>query len=229
MDLCTPWFDLDDLDWNAATPAASGTVVNTIDWVFRTTGGRWPGVCRSTIRPNLPCGHMAHACSCRSRWERIDLTTWVRGPIVEIDEVRVGDTVVAADDYRLDNGRWITPHHGGALDPWPSQRLDYPDRTDDTWELTVLHARIPPPSVVGATMDLTLDMLKKGAGGRCSLPDNAVSVSENGVSITLKVAEGGLTGFPLIDTILQAAGVGVRKRRMIDPLTEPAPIRRLTP
>lgn len=225
MSRCAAWITLDSLDCDASSVSASGMIEVASDWVYTYTGSRWPGVCTTTIRPTLSCGHDGIRCHCHTRWERMDLTRWLRGPIVSLDAVEVGGTAYTpADVARIDNAMWLTPiAEGKALWPWPTQNINKADGESDTWSITVTHGALPPAPVLHVTGELACQLVKRANGADCELPSNATSVSDNGVSINLAIPEGGKTGIPRIDTVLELYGAGRRRSRIWDPRMMPAP------
>lgn len=233
MTLAANWFTVADLTCdNANTEGASGYAAAAQSWLYAKTGYRWPGVTQSVVSPTYPCGHdRGQHCTCRVRWQRLDLTRWVRGPIVSVDEVVVDGAVVPDDQYRLDNRRFLAaqydgPGGTGTLLPWPVQNLTLPPGAVGTWQVTVTHGSAPPPEVLAAAKALACQLIAKHNGGPCDLPDNATSVTRDGVTITLQVPEDGRTGIPWIDSVLDLYPP-VQTRRLLDPAAERAPVRRL--
>ncbi len=229
--ICTPWFDATDLTCDASTPEASGLPAAAIDWVFAATGYRYTGECTSTLRPVLPCGHTT-GCGCRTRHERIDLTQWIQGPVTAITDVTIDGVTVDPAHYELHNRRYLVALRPAdatldpALIPWPIQDLTHATDGEDTWTVTVTHGALPPESVMWAARTLACQLVRKQTTGDCDLPDNATSVSDNGVTISLNVPTDGRTGIPSIDAVLDLHGGanGPRTRRMIDPTTGIAPV-----
>ena len=225
MSRCAVWIEPEDVDCDASSPSASGMVAVACDWVYTYTGSRWPGVCTTTIRPTLPCGHDLIRCRCHDRWDRLDLTRWLKPPILTIEDVTVGGTsYTPADVARIDNNKWLTPiAEGEALWPWPHQNLNKANGEADTWSITVTHGALPPTPVLQAAEELACQLVKRVLGRDCELPSNATSVSDNGVSINLAIPVGGKTGIPRIDTVLELYGAGRRRSRIYDPRQMPAP------
>lgn len=233
-DRCADWFTLADLtscEADAASAGASGTVAGAMDWMFHATGSRWTGPCESVIRPLVaPCGHaFTPGCGCsRNAWDRIDLTTWLHGPVTSIDSVTVGGTLIDPQYYRLDNARFFTPQASQGDDnpflPWPDQFVNRPDGDPGTWSITVSHGSGPPASVLDATMYLACQLLRRRSGRECDLPDNATSIARDGVSINFAVPTNGRTGIPSIDTVLDLYAGNRTRRRMHDPLTRVSPV-----
>lgn len=223
MSVCEPWLTIADVctpgDESASPQVVRAAIASAQAWLFDATCAQFTGVCTSVLRPTLPRGEWVDDCDDRSlRW-RIDLSPWVTGPVLSIESIAVEGVEVANTDdvdYRLADGRWLIAHEGGALRPWPRQRLDRPVGAEGTWSVTVTHGRAVPPHVLDAAADLARQLVAKCTGGECLLPDNATSVSRDGVTVELNVPADGQTGLPLVDTV--AAMYRCRRtRRLWDP------------
>lgn len=216
---CEPWLTRTDV---CTDPDVSPAIVNTAiasatSWLFEATCGRFTGVCTSTIRPRRSADLDLHGdCTLPVDRYQVDLSPWVTGPVLSIVEVVVDGEAVDAGDYRLVNSRWLVAHPDGALRPWPPQYVDRPDGDEGTWSVTVTHGRVPPAELVDAAADLAKQLIAKCTGGNCLLPDNATSVSQDGVTVELNVPTDGKTGLPLVDTIV-AMYPCRRTRRIYDP------------
>ena len=222
---CEPWLTRADVCGpgdDVSPTIASAAIASATSWLYEATCGRFTGVCTSTIRPRRLIDD--GVCSVpESRRYRLDLSPWVAGPILSIAEVVVDGVTVDAGDYRLVNARWLVTHEGGALHPWPDQHPDRPDGDEGTWSVTVTHGRVPPPELLDAAADLAKQLIARCTGGDCLLPDNATSVSRDGVTVELNVPTDGKTGLPLIDTVV-AMYPCRRTRRIYDPATPEAEV-----
>ena len=214
--VCSPWLSVSDLcdDGNDEVTAAHAIDVATA-WLFVATGSIFTGSCQTVIRPNPgQCGHK-HGCGCGT-WRRFDLSMSVPGPVLGVTEVAVGIEIVDAAEYLFRHNRFLVPTPGGALDPWPTQNPLAPDGAPDTWSVTVEYGRLPPPDLVFAAKELATQIAAKCNGEECDLPDNATSISRDGMTIQLSVPTDGTTGLPLVDSIV--ANYAKRApRRMLDP------------
>ena len=232
---CEPWLTYADVcDPNAEDPVsrgiASAAIASATAWMFDATCSQFTGVCTSVIRPRPPCGHEGDdQCTAACNWRRIDLSPWVAGPIRTIEAVTVdGEELSNYEDvdYRLAMGRYLVPHEDGALRPWPRQYMNRADGAEGTWSVTVTHGVIPPPHVLDATADLAKQFIAKCTGGECLLPDNATSISRDGVTVELNIPTDGKTGLPMVDTV-----VGMypckRTRRLHDPADAEPEVQRL--
>lgn len=214
MTICTDWFDAADLDCDAADLAATAVdflVDVAQEWMYAATGSQFSGECEATLRPVLPC-----ACTwrCDCGWRRIDLSVWVPAPITLVEVVVDG---VVDTDWQIVNDRFLMPLNDR---DWPVQDLDV-TTGDGVWTVEVTYGEAPPNPVLWAGKELACQLVRKATTGECDLPDNATSVSDNGVTISLDVPEGGRFGIPLIDAALDLFGGAGRRqrRRMHDPLT----------
>lgn len=221
MTLCGAWLTRADVchpNQEVSPAVVSAAIASATSWLYDATCQQFPGVCTSVVRPTMPCGH-EEACGCRAGWRRLDLSPWVTGPVLTVETVTVNGADlgnVDGVDYRLADGRFLVPHEGGGLWPWPAQHLNRLDGEDGTWSVTVTHGRTPPPHVVDAAADLARQLIAKCTGGDCLLPDNATSITRDGVTVQLNVPTGGKTGLPTIDSIVEMYPCK-RTRRMYDP------------
>lgn len=230
MSVCEPWLTVADVCTDDVAPATvtRAAIANAQAWLYDATCQQFTGVCASVVRPVLPCGHR-QVCDCRASWRRLDLSPYVTGPVLTIEAVTVnGETLANLDDvdYRLAESRFLVPHEGGALWPWPAQHLNRVDGADDTWSVRVTHGRTPPPHLLDAAADLARQLIAKCTGGDCLLPDNATSISRDGVTVELNVPTDGQTGLPLVDSVV-AMYRCKRSRRMYDPAAIGGETRRL--
>lgn len=118
------------------------------------------------------------------------------GPVRSIVEVRVGDVVLDASSYSLQNGMLVLgacPLCGGCE---PSIEVDY------DWGV------VPPVGYETAIGQLACEFLADLVGSPCKLPARALSVSRQGVSVELldptTTVESGLTGLPGVDSFIRA-------------------------
>ena len=198
--ICTEWFGVERLENcdSAVAVLAQQSVDEAISWIFRMTGSQFIGTCTTTLWPWPKCDRHGQRCGC-GNLERYDLSLDVSGTVSEIVEVVVDGDTVPTTDYWLGSGRWLIPMRDGALWPWPEQDLH---AAAPRWSVTVEHGTAPPPEVVRAAVILAEQLLAKATGAECDLPDNATSISKDGMSIQLAVPTDGKTGIPLVDSIV---------------------------
>lgn len=219
--MCEPWITADDVcTSDEELERAQQAADEAMAWLFRATCAQFTGLCTSLIRPDVrggkSCRPSTSALDPQPRWHRVDLTTMVPGAIRSIIEVQVEGVVIDSDDYRLVRGKYLVPHTGGGLDPWPFQDLNRPDGDIDTWSALVEHGNPAPADLVEAARQLATQLLNKACGRECDLPDNATSISRDGMSIELRIPERGETGLPLVDSIVALYPCASR-RRILDP------------
>jgi hypothetical protein len=228
--ICTDWLQPEDICADEENIELAQAMVNAAtSWVFRATCSQFTGICTSEIRPASTgirrCGSSINmpfftgdrlTVAADSGPVRMDLTPWVPGVIREIDAVFVDGDVIDPENYWLANGRWLVPLEDGLLWPWPTQNLNLPSTEDSTWEVLVTHGNPPPAEILEATADLARELLAKCTGGACNLPDNATSLTKDGMSIQLSVPTDGKTGLPFVDSVMMLYPCASR-RRMLDP------------
>ena len=147
-------------------------------------------------------------------------------PVVSIEEVEIDGVVLASDQYRLDEWRWLTrmadPTTGEAQ-RWPScQRLDRPDGEDSTWSVTYVYGITPPLSGQKAAAQLGGEIYKSCLGGDCALPTGTVQRTRAGITIQKApfISWGQIngrwaTGLPLVDAFLTSVNKRGLTRRPI--------------
>jgi hypothetical protein len=224
--MCDDWITSSDLtcDLTGVMPNVVQTAIDAaVQWLDDVTCGQYGGVCTTEIRPVIECGHR-NICGCGSRWEKLDLLEWVSGPIVEITDVTVNGATVTDDYWTLVNHRWLT-----ALDPddsTPTPLLPWPYQNmrrltgEGVWSVTVEHGQNPPAPLRMAAAELACQLLQRMLGRDCDLPDNATSVSRQGVTVSLQARTEGKIGLPTVDAVIETYGcIGKRGRasRLVDP------------
>lgn len=225
--LCTPWLKPTDVCVDGAQPAQIAQAIESAQsWLFDSTCQQFTGECTSEIRMQLPCG-CDDMCGHRRRYRRLDLSPWVTGSVLSIEEITVNGAVIPDDDYRLGMGRYLIPHDGGALDPWPVQNLNRPDGDTGTWSALIRHGNPPPPHLADAAADLAKELVLYCINGTCRIPETATSMSKDGMTLEFKLPEKGETGLPKVDSIVSLYQCR-RRRRMYDPTMPQAEIRRVT-
>jgi hypothetical protein len=135
-------------------------------------------------------------------------------PVREITEVKIDGAVIPADEYRLDERRWLTrmADADGNVQLWPAcQRWDLPDTESGTFSVTYRYGQDPPITGIHAAAQLGCELYRACTGGDCVLPSGATRVTRQGVTIE----RGGftqwgykqntwMTGLSLVDTFLNS-------------------------
>jgi len=167
------------------------------------------------VRPcvNCSCGF---TCLGLCEYRYIDLTMWGRGPVQRVTAVVVDGVAVPTTDYWIEGNRLI-PLRGGALWCWPNQDRNLPVTDEGTWYVEYVSGKKPPEIVVQGAVDLTCQLVKWCTNQPCDLPANAVSVSREGVTISL---ETGLKSLPTVKLAIETFGNcdKFRASRLIDPV-----------
>jgi hypothetical protein len=153
----------------------------------------------------------AGACRCRATCEA--RMPW---PVAEVVEVIVDGVVVDPSAYRLDDGNILVRTDG---DCWPEcQNLDLPDTDENTWSVTLRPGEALPASGAIAAGRLACEFAKACTGGEgCSLPEQLISLSRNGVEVQVAdpqaLLDNGLTGIQEVDLFIRAYNPGQLRAR----------------
>ena len=177
-----------------------GFVVWTDAWLYG--GGYWGG---------WNCGDDA-PCGC---WplSRVKLSGY---PVRSVTEVKIDGAVLAPDEYRLDESRYVTRLNDHW---WPGcQDLSLADTESGTWSITYNYGAEPPLLGKQAAAQLGGELYSACTTGECALPKGTTRVTRQGVTIE-KLAfttwgfmpasrarglarPGWNTGLPLVDAFL---------------------------
>ncbi len=224
-ELCEDWITSADLtcDLTGVLPTQIQTAIDAaVEWLDDLTCGDYHGVCTTEIRPHTDCRH-SYSCGCGSRWEKIDLLKWVNGPIVEVSEVTVDGDPVDPNFYTLINSRWLTALTVDGTDspllPWPYQNFQRVTG-EGVWTITVDHGTGPPAPLRMAAAELACQLLHRMLGRECDLPDNATSISRQGVTVSLQSRAEGKIGLQTVDAVVELYGCHGKRgrpRRLVDP------------
>jgi hypothetical protein len=166
----------------------------------------------------------ARACGC-DPLSRVPLA----GHATQVLEVTVDGLILDADQYRLDEGRWLTRLPDPA-DPdtslyWPScQNMEADETEDGTFSVLYEFGLIPPVAGQLAAAELACAIHQTCAGGAtadtCPLPNGVVRIQRQGITIDMQpFAAWGRndgvwrTGLPLTDMFLNAYNPNGARRR----------------
>jgi hypothetical protein len=128
------------------------------------TQGRWVNGCG--------CGT---SCSCTALSEVI-----LPGPVGRIDEVMVDGVVLAATDYRVDNGNRLVRLDG---DLWPvCQDMSAAPDAVGAFAVTYLRGIVPDGAAAYAAGVLAFEFVKACGGSKCGLPKNVTQVARSGIT-----------------------------------------------
>lgn len=228
---CDGWADTSDLELcpgcdpdaliDPAIRDNALTAANKILYVL--SGRQFPGTCEETVRPcrkgswdcpgwwdwyagwgSCGCGASdSSRCGC-SNLSQIDLGKY---PIVDVGSVWVDGVQLAADDYRVDDYRYLV-----RLDDeqWPGcQDLTEASHSmPNTFEVTYTWGRDPGEEGRMAAARLACELAKSYSGRACQLPERVQSISRQGVDMVMldpmEFLENGRTGIYLVDLWLKA-------------------------
>ena len=100
-------------------------------------------------------------------------------PVQSVTEVNDGGVVLDADDYALE-GSWLRRRNACWLTSFPC---------DDPTLIVTYQAGVPiPPGTGVAVGEVACEYLAALQGGQCRLPSNAMSITRQGVTVTLATA-----------------------------------------
>ena len=251
--LCVDWFDSNDdvfvcdVALDADDTMMEPSIAAAQRWFHDATCHQFPGVCTATVRPDptegcapiweSATGYPIADISQRTRsdaYQRnmIDLTDGLGTfPIRSITEVVVDGEVVDPAFYTLVNQRWLEPREVGnaenPLIPWPNQYPRKPVGSVGTWYITLTYGREAPPLLVQAAAKLACELWKQAIGADCEIPDNATSITREGVTVSFPQPEQNRWGIAIIDRALDLYGC---KRpsvpRFYDPAADITPVTR---
>ncbi|HOY81252.1 MAG TPA: hypothetical protein PLB92_03860 [Rhodoglobus sp.] len=136
-------------------------------------------------------------------------------PIISIVELRIDGAVVPTSEYWL-SGTKLVPLRDGEFWPRPAQDMNLAYDAVGTWSIKLMIGRVPPELLLIAAAELACNVASMCYGKPCDVPQNAVSVTRDGVTIRLD------TGFNAIQSVkmaLDAFGckAKTRRSRIVDP------------
>lgn len=150
---------------------------------------------------NIACGCPMGCCKCRP-----GCSFRLPGPVCDITEVKVDGSVLAPMDYKIyDNATLVFLNDTCP----PCQNYDLDDAEVGTWSVTYTLGVPVPASLNYAAGLLACELAKSMIGDKsCALPDRVQAVARQGVDIAffdpIAFANEGLTGLPVVDTIIRA-------------------------
>lgn len=200
-----------------------GMQAAAIDTIDRITHRRWSGPCRYEVRP---CTSECRGCyrpGCSCNWVKLDLQRLLARELRGIVQIQVGCCEIPAEDWRIDNGRYLTPIRGGSLWPWPRQDLNLNPGDDYTWWIEAVAGREPGQMILQGTADLAYQLWSLCQGRACDVPTNAVSITREGVTVSLEA--GMVRQVPLAATIQDLYKNRPRRQRIWSPYAPEAAVR----
>lgn len=165
-------------DWRGYAPG--GVTSYILSW----EGDRWV---------NWSCGCLG---ACKDTGPNV---VHLPGPVHDVVEVKLGDTVLNPLVWTLENDRLYRRDA-----PWPTQDLNRPLGDVNTWSVRYNRGIVPPEGVAELTGILAKEMLSAlDDEGRCRLPRTVTTASRQGVTYRAydpaAIYGAGKTGIPEID------------------------------
>lgn len=250
---CSPWTTSDDVlacCIDADTDVVETAIAVATDLLFELSGRKFPGSCRDKVRP---CAQVSRTVSFPGELGLLDgfsfggscacnrdtlcgcnhLSAVVLGayPITQIVEVKVDGLVVPADEYQVQDWKWLVrlPNADGFNEGWPCcQRLDRPDTATETFSVDFVYGTPPPPAGVQAARDLACQFIRACASSgdgdpNCVLSPRVTQVVRQGITLVMNdpssLIQNRLTGVPSVDLFLKA----------YNPLGHPGPAHIVSP
>jgi hypothetical protein len=198
------------------TSVFDDAIVAASEFLFNASGRQYPGQCEQTVRPcaNYGCGFQvlsrgyviwpgdwlyANAgwgwngntwrtpaftgCGC-APLSRVLLPGV---PVVSITEVTIDGDIVPADEYRLDDYRYLTRlgETDGVAHHWPAcQALEKDLGEIGTWGVTYQYGQTPPYLGQNAAKALACEIYKAcDPDAECALPDGVTRIIRQGITI----------------------------------------------
>jgi hypothetical protein len=230
-----PWVDPSAITVPSGSTVDPAAVAAAATQILYLLSGRRYGVRQGTVRPHrmvqefltlgempVPTGWPFGVGITGAPMYRMDERTIVLDAPAVVSAVKIdGLTLVAGQDWELYDGRLLVRmvSQGGASIGWPlDQRLDLPDTAQGTWSITYQSGTPVPPGGKLAAKALADDLMRLLTPGvACALPDRAMTVSRQGVTINVgtfkELLDAGRTGIYAVDLWLGAVNPNGRRRR----------------
>jgi len=196
-----------------AEPAHVDTAIDAASFIAWALSGRRYGICTVTAErpgrvndaccPVAPCG-----CGCPA-----PSVVWLaHGPVVAVDEVRIGG--VPVEDFTLLGTNRLVRQ---PPERWPACQFLGSDVDDDDVLVVDYDWGIPVDAFGAAAIAAyACELLKACQGKDCALPERLTSVTRQGVSFVIEASQDwldkGRTGVPLLDQWLTAVNPEALKR-----------------
>lgn len=199
---------------NPAVAAATGAEIGLAEWFLQVASNlayaasmrQFPGLIESVVRPQhrssrmssfwpdwYPIGQSSGSwggfgCSCNAEPQRQDgyvnlSEVWLADTLQAVIEVRVNGAVVPVTAYAIHDRAFLVRTDG---DGWPcSQDMTQdPAIANNTFQVTFLHGKMPPPEGRQAVIDMAGQFYAASVGGDCVLPDELQSLAREGANFT---------------------------------------------
>jgi hypothetical protein len=140
-------------------------------------------------------------------------------PVRAISEVLIDGVVIAAENYRLDQNKWLVYMNDseGNAQFWPSCQNLARDLTEEgTFAVTYTYGADPPEAGLLAAAELACQIAAASAGQECALPAGTTRVTRQGITVEVERIKAILTRLPLTNLFLQTYNPqGLRRRSSI--------------
>ncbi len=214
-DTCGPWATIANFDDYDANPTdVLDALQLATDVLFHLTGRRYTGVCTDAYRPT--------GCACARRDEHCWGPPQIRlpnFPAVAITSVTIDGDVLGAENYRLDDGRFLVRLDG---DAWPCcQDMRLAVTEDRTMQIVYTYGVAPPVGGKRAAIALAREYLyawapDQAVRAKCRLPKRVTNISRQGETMVLidplDLIEKGMTGIAEVDQWVGALRTGDARR-----------------
>ena len=216
---CEPWATTADLcspcdDYSVDQALMEDWLQAASDVLYVLSGRQYPGICSDTVWVLKRHIHRTSPLDPAIRRRRYvpadcgDRVSLGMFPLVSITEVVIDGAVVPADQYRIDDYRWLT-------------RVDEQSwRWTDTFKVTATYGRTPPAMGVRAAATLACELYKACQPedfGECRLPQRVQSITRQGVSMVVldpfEFLDDGKTGLYDVDLFLKTVNPSRLARR----------------
>ncbi len=183
------------------------------------TGGFWIGGGGNGISAvqGWVGGGGCYTSGCCGMLSRVKLAGY---PVVAIDEVLIDGNVIAPENYRLDQWKWLTYLDDADGNPqrWPAcQNLARDDSEQGTFAVTYTHGIAPPELGLQAALELACALAR--ADAECGMPPGATQYARQGVQVELQLRRllgelpPSFAGMPIVQAFLATVNPNGLKRR----------------
>ncbi len=140
-------------------------------------------------------------------------------PVISIEEVLIDGAVIAAENYRLDQHKFLTYMDDADGNPqrWPScQNLARDETQTGTFAVTYTFGSAPPELGLSAALELACALAR--ADAECGLPAGTTQYSRQGVQVELSPRipgqlPPGFAGLPIVQSFLATVNPNGNPRR----------------
>lgn len=178
--------------------------------------GTWSPVLVGGSWYNIRCGSCGYDCRCDGGAASLMLP----GPIASVEQVTIDGVVLAPENYRVDNHRFLVRTDG---ERWPvCQDMSMPVTEPDTFEVQYSQGSAVPIGGMLAAGVLACELAKAACrDGSCQLPQRIQSITRQGVTVAVLDSfddiDTGHTGIWVIDSWVASVTKPRRRGRVYSP------------